>query len=171
MDESAARGTPVPARLGGYTRTAGVRDAVANDAAMDTSRISQGEMIAGIGGLGLFLFLFLDWFGPLNAWQTFDIMDVVLAIIGIGVAVVVAARAAGNAIDVPGGAMTIALAGFAATCIVLTFLLESDGRKFGIFLELVAALAIAYGGWQAMKGSRTRTATPPPAARTDTTIP
>ena len=140
---------------------------------MDTSRISQGELIAGIGGLGLFLCLFLNWFAGFSGWQTFDIVDVLLAIIGVGVAVVVGMRAAGNAIDVPGGASLITIAGFAATCIVLTFLLEAEERDFGIFLALAAAVAITYGGWTAARGGATTTTTaaPPPAARTDTTIP
>jgi hypothetical protein len=137
---------------------------------MDTARVSPAEMIAGAGGLGLFLFLFLDWFGPVNAWQGFDIVDVLLALIGLGVVVLVAARAAGTTVAVPGGTSTaIALAGFAATTVVLTFLLEGEERKIGLFLSLVAALAITYGGWAARRGTprtTTGTATTGPAGTT-----
>jgi hypothetical protein len=136
---------------------------------MDTSRISQGEMIAGIGGLALFISLFLNWFAGFSGWQTFDIVDVLLALLGVGVAVLVGARAAGNPIDVPGGASLVTIAGFAATCIVLTFLLEADERDLGMFIALAAAIAITYGGWTANRGAaRTHS---PAAARTDTTIP
>jgi TRAP-type uncharacterized transport system fused permease subunit len=135
---------------------------------MDTSRISQGELIAGIGGLGLFLFLFLNWFAGFSGWETFDIVDVLLAVIGLGVAAVVAARAAGTAVNVPGGPLAIALAGFAAVCITLTFLLEGDEREIGVFLEFIAALAVMYGGWQAARGPG---ATTRPPVHTDTTTP
>ena len=30
---------------------------------MDSSRLRTGEIVAGIGGLALFVFLFFDWFG------------------------------------------------------------------------------------------------------------
>ena len=133
---------------------------------MDTSRLSQGHLIAGAGGVGLFVFLFLDWFGPFTAWQAFDVVDILLAAIAVVVAGLIAARAAGNEIAVPGGPGAIALAGFAATFITLTFLLEGEERKIGVWLALVSALAITYGGWQALRGgtvSAPRTTAPPPA--------
>ena len=30
---------------------------------MDSSRLRTGEIVAGVGGLALFVFLFFDWFG------------------------------------------------------------------------------------------------------------
>lgn len=120
---------------------------------MNTSRLSQGDMIAGGGAVALFLFLFLDWFGPVSAWEGFDILDLVLAAIAIAVIVLVATRAMGNDVSVPGGrAEAIFLLGFAATMIVLTFVLEGEERKIGIWLALLAALAITYGGWHARRG-------------------
>ena len=119
---------------------------------MDTNRLSPGDMIAGAGAIGLFLFLFLDWFGPVNAWQGFDLLDILLALIALAVIVLVATRAMGNELNVPGGRATaIALLGFAATMIVLTFVLEGEDRKIGLWLSLLAALAIAFGGRQALR--------------------
>ncbi|HEV2812426.1 MAG TPA: hypothetical protein VGW10_04160 [Solirubrobacteraceae bacterium] len=133
---------------------------------MDTSRISRGEMIAGAGGIGLFLFLFVDWASTVSAWEAFDVVDIVLAAIGLGVVALVAARAAGQNVAVPGGSGTaIALAGFAAAIITLTFLLESDDREIGLYLSVLAALAIVYGGWVASRGPvapRPATTAPPP---------
>jgi TRAP-type uncharacterized transport system fused permease subunit len=140
---------------------------------VDTSRLSQGDLIAGAGGIGLFIFLFLNWILEASAWEVFDIVDILLAAIGLGVVALVAARAMGNDIRVPGGAGAVALAGFAATMIVLTFVLEGEERGIGLWLSLLAALAITYGGWQAMRGhaGHTHHATttpgpppPPPAA-------
>jgi len=138
---------------------------------VDTSRLTQGDMIAGAGGLGLFLFLFLDWILEASAWEVFDLTDILLAIIGIGVLLVVAARAAGTEVGLPGGPAAIALAGFAATVIVLVFIFEGEERGIGLWLSLLAALAITYGGWQAARGgvrpahhATTSPPPPPPAA-------
>ena len=132
---------------------------------MDRNRLSPGDLIAGAGAIGLFLFLFLDWFEPASAWELFDILDIVLAAIAVAVIVLVAARAAGNDIDVPGGRATvIALLGFAATMLIFTFVLEGEERKIGLWLAFLAALAITFGGWQALRdrvGPHTTTATTP----------
>lgn len=127
----------------------------------------MGELIAGASGLALFLFLFLDWFGPLNGWQLFDFMDIVLAVIGLGTAAMVAARVAGTQVNLPGGpTMVMGLEGFAAFWIVVTFLIEGDERKIGLWLALLASIGIVYGALTAMK-ARPAAATPgapPPAA-------
>ncbi|MEX2193882.1 MAG: hypothetical protein WD844_01230 [Thermoleophilaceae bacterium] len=126
---------------------------------MNTSRVSTGELIAGAGGLALFLFLFLDWFGPLSGWQLFDFMDIVLAVIGLGTAALVAARAAGTDVNAP---TAIGLAGFAAFWIVLTFLIEGEERKIGLWLSLLASIAIVYGATTVVKGKPAAAAPGPP---------
>ena len=140
---------------------------------MDTNRLSPGDLIAGAGGLGLFLFLFLDWIVESSAWKIFDFTDILLALIAVVVIVLVATRAMGNEINVPGGRATvIALLGFGASMIVLTWLFEGEERGIGLWLSLLAAFAITFGGWQALKdhtGPRTTAHTPsapppPPAA-------
>lgn len=134
---------------------------------MQTSRVSTGELIAGASGLALFVFLFLDWFGPLNGWQLFDFMDIVLAVIGLGTAATVAARAAGTEINLPGGPTTVmGLEGFAAFWIVLAFLIEGDERKIGLWLALLASIGIIYGALTAMKAgpAAATPGAPPPAA-------
>jgi hypothetical protein len=129
---------------------------------VDTSRVSTGELIAGASGLALFLFLFVDWFGPFNAWEIFDVMDILLAIVGLGTAAVVGARLAGTQVTLPGGrAIAIAVAGFAAEMMVLTFLLEGEERKIGLWLGLIAAIGITYGG---LRATREPVATQPPPA-------
>src|SRR3954453_4888621 len=44
----------------------------------------------------------------------------------------------------------LAVSGIVASSIILTFVLEGDGRKIGLYLAFLAALALAYGGWRGM---------------------
>ena len=78
---------------------------------LDAGRLSRGELIAGISGVALFIFMFFSWFGvagagevldqaadlgividldtSANAWQAFDFIDLVLlltVIVSVGVA-------------------------------------------------------------------------------------
>lgn len=135
---------------------------------METSRVSTGELIAGASGLALFVFLFLNWFEPgANAWELFDFMDIVLAVIGLGTAATVAARVAGMQVNMPGGPTALmGLEGFAAFWIIVTFLIEGEGRKIGLWLSLLAAIGIVYGALTAMKArpAAATPAAPPPAA-------
>ena len=153
---------------------------------MDTSRISFGEMIAAAGGLLLFLFMFVDWYGVevdiagfeasdgFNAWQAFSFIDLLLflaAMVAIGITV---ARAAGAlpALPIPAGQI-VAIAGAIAVLLVLFRLIVTPGggdiagdefdvtRKIGVFLGLIAAGAIAFGGYTSMN-ERTGEAGPPP---------
>jgi hypothetical protein len=55
-----------------------------------TRRIEAGPLLVGIGALVLLVSLFLDWYQPsVTAWAAFEVLDLVLA--ALGVAAVVAA--------------------------------------------------------------------------------
>ncbi len=165
---------------------------------MDTSKVGVGEMIAGISALALFIFMFLPWYGidavggfgvsdlggDLSAWEAFSFIDILLFLAAVAVIGVVLASAAGSDVDLPAPTgQIIAIAGGVALALVLFRLIfapdldtggfEVDvdlGRKFGIFLGLIAAAGMTYGGWRAMNepvaasGGSTGAAPPPPAA-------
>ena len=140
---------------------------------MDTSKISFGEMIAGVGGLLLFLFMFLKWYGVEadgvelvagNAWESFGFIDLLLFLAALVAAAVAALRAAGKlpALPIPAGQI-VAIAGAVAVVLVLFRLIFTPGggeevagvefdvtRKLGVFLGLLASAAIAFGGYTAM---------------------
>jgi hypothetical protein len=127
---------------------------------MDLNRMSQGEKIAGAGGLALFICLFLPWFGDVSGWEgqsSTDIYMLITAVVAVGTAVT-----AGKGVDLPGISMNGAtmLLGAVAT-ILLVWLIVFDfpsgvSRGIGIILALVAAAAIAYGGYIAAGGTRGR---------------
>ena len=121
---------------------------------MNLSRTSTGQRIAGIGGFLLFIFLFLPWFGEggieLSGWEGQSSTDVYLLITAI---VAVAAGLAGpTGLLVPGltlnGAAAL-LGGVATIQLLWLTLFDGDDRQYGMYLSLLAAIAIAVGGYLA----------------------
>ena len=55
-----------------------------------TRRFEVGPILVALGALLLLVGLFLEWYGPLNAWEAFEVVDVLLAALAV-VALVVAA--------------------------------------------------------------------------------
>lgn len=146
---------------------------------MDAARVGRGEMIAGISGVILFIVMFFSWFGvpsevngistqlgvelanqagfdtSFNAWQSFDLIDLLMLITiiaAVGVAVA-AATARTVALPVAASAIVTGLGGL-STLLVLYRIISppSDAsRKFGVFLGLVLCALITLGGWMAMQ--------------------
>jgi len=147
---------------------------------VDTSKLSFGEMVAGVSGALLIIFMFiLDWWGydvgsggvevsaGASAFQWLSFLDIVLFLIGaiaVGLAV---ARATGNMpndLPQPPGLIVTAAGALAVLIILFRILVPGDGpagdlgglsdldatRKIGAFLGLIAAGGITFGGWTAM---------------------
>jgi hypothetical protein len=55
-------------------------------------RLEFGPILVTVGALLLLVSLFLDWYGPLNAWAAFEVVDVLLAALAV-IALVAAAGA------------------------------------------------------------------------------
>lgn len=139
---------------------------------MDTSAVGRGEAVAGFAAVALLLIMFIfDWFGfggaidtgfgtidvggGFNAWESFGLIDIVL-FLTIVAAIAVAAMAASGAgagLPVAGSAVVTGLGGL-STILILYRILDTpgnSGREIGVFLGLIAAAAITYGGWMAMQ--------------------
>jgi len=158
---------------------------------MDTSKLSLGDQIAAASGIALLIALFLPWYGvdvevagfsaseSVSAWEALGFIDILLflvAVVAIGVPV---ARAMGSLPDDVPGALLLLAAGGLGLLLVLFRLIDIPGpdvpeaagnaiefgRKFGLFLGLLATVGITYGGWRANAESpagTTPAATPPP---------
>ena len=152
---------------------------------MDASRLTVGDAIAGVGGLALFLFMFVGWFdvdlveiqvpgGPtvtgsgesIDGWGSFgfplDLLVFAAALAAIGQAIL---RATEN--DPPWrGELLLAAGAFAALLILYRVIDPPDAvdvsRKLGLYLSLLGALAIAAGAYVALSetpsGARRRPA-------------
>ena len=44
-----------------------------------TRRFEVGPILVALGAILLLVSLFLDWYGPLSAWEAFEVVDVLLA--------------------------------------------------------------------------------------------
>jgi hypothetical protein len=158
---------------------------------MDTSRLTPGDISAGVGGIVLLISLFLPWYGVsvnvagfsasenASGWEVFSTIDIIL----FAIAVVAIALVALKALDqVPAETpVPLILLGLGALAVLLILyrLIDSPApsdlpdevdvsRKIGIFIGLIGAAGIAYGGWRAnMEAPRAQPAPvtqQPPAA-------
>lgn len=139
---------------------------------MDVNRLSTGEKIAGVSGVLLFIFMFLDWFSVSvgngfysatggNAWDWLDVIPIIL-LIAIVAAVGVAVVRLTDAVFEPAISMNavVAVLGAISVLLILYRIISPPDSGFseidvspavGIFLGLVAAAGIAFGGYRAMQ--------------------
>lgn len=147
---------------------------------MELDRLSIGEKIAAVSGVLLFVFMFFDWYGVEvsgvggftgsisgaggSAWDALDVIPIFLMlaiVVALGVAIV---RLTDADLEPPVSmnAVVAALGGLAVLLILYRIVDKPGGGDFGgvavgltlkpgIFLALIAAAGIAYGGWSAMR--------------------
>ena len=136
---------------------------------MDVNRLSQGQMIAGVSAVLLFIFSFLPWFSlsgllaqaggskNFNMWEAENPLDIYLLIV-ILVALVPALLAlTGGGGDSPMAPFVTAMLGGIGTLLIFYQLFDHgffDGSfsiKIGMILGLIACGGIAVGGYLSMQ--------------------
>ncbi|HEU4905557.1 MAG TPA: hypothetical protein VFT19_05515 [Solirubrobacterales bacterium] len=147
---------------------------------MDLDRLSKGERISAVSAVLLFVFMFLDWFGVKvenvpgfsgdisggggSAWDALDVIPLFLMlalVVAIAVAVI-RLLDVDLELSISLNAVVAALGGLAVLLILFRILFPPDFDSFGgvgvdatlrvgIFLGLLAAAGIAYGGYSAMR--------------------
>ena len=123
---------------------------------MDFSRLRQGEIVAGIGGIALILFLFFDWFEGTSGWSAYggDVTGFIIALAAFTAVKFTGLAAMGKRLNipVPRGGITLVLGTLAVLIIIWSiFVTEGEDIKFGLFLGLAAAVAIAVGALMALR--------------------
>ena len=138
---------------------------------MRLDRLRGGDLLTGVGGALLAIALFLPWFGKVNpfcvpfpgyscgrnfdALQAFGFTDLVLiltAVSGLAVAFF-AGRGEKTDWQITSAALTVPVA-LLASLLVLYRVFEPVGKldtRFGLYLGLVACLAVTCGAWEAMR--------------------
>jgi hypothetical protein len=143
---------------------------------LDSSRLRTGELVAGIGGVALFVFLFFDWFsgggftGNLDGWDGLgaDVTGFVVfltSIAGVSLALLAMNGLRMN-LPVPRGGFTALLGTLSVDIIIWRFFANPGDLKIGIFLGLAAALAIAIGAVMALREDGFELVVPVPGGRT-----
>lgn len=155
---------------------------------MDTTRLSQGQMIAAVSAVLLFIFMFLPWLGfdkpegvdlenSFNAWQATQSLDVYLFILILAAVVPALLAMGGNVTQLPFvGAATTFLLALLGVILILVLILDPNpfggnidislDVKIGLWLSLLATGGIAVGGYLAMQDEAYGgTAAPPPTDR------
>lgn len=147
---------------------------------MEADKLSTGEKISAVSAILLFVFMFFDWFGAKvsgvpgfsgsveggggSAWDALDVIPLFL-MLAIVVALAVAVIRLTDADIEPPVSMNAIVAGLGglAVLLILYRIVDPPGGeslagvsvditlKFGIFLGLIAAAGIAYGGYSAMR--------------------
>src|SRR5204862_3174778 len=102
---------------------------------MDISRLRQGEQIAGVSAILLFIFMFFDWFGVKvsgggisissqsggNAFDTMDIIPIFLILAIIATLAMVVVRASDSEVNLPISLSVIAAALAALATLLILF--------------------------------------------------
>lgn len=134
---------------------------------MDLNRLSQGEKIAGAAGVALLIVMFLPWYGSggfnFNAWESFSYTDLILFLAGVSGLALALVAASDQELGLPVALSTVVAAlGALAVLLVLFRIFNTPGegnadvgRDIGIFLGLVAAAGVAYGGYLGMQDEAT----------------
>jgi hypothetical protein len=147
---------------------------------MELDRLSIGEKIAGVSAILLFIFMFLDWFGVEvsgaagfsgdvpgaggSAWDALDFIPIVLIVTVVAALGLAVLRLTDSTYEPPVPASTVvAVLGAISVLLILFRIIDPPSfgdfggvsydatLKVGIFLGLISAAGIAYGGYSAMQ--------------------
>src|ERR1044072_8387985 len=127
---------------------------------------SYGEWAAAICGLGLLAVMFAGWFTPgpntstLDAWESFSVTDIVLAVIAVTSILIAAVSLAGRSVSLPaaGSAITSLLSAGAIPSLLplpaplaIVFRIAAPPqdyhREAGIWIALFWSLGLAVGAY------------------------
>lgn len=53
-----------------------------------TRRFEVGPILVALGAIMLLVSLFMDWYGPLTAWEAFEVVEVLLAVLAVAALVI-----------------------------------------------------------------------------------
>jgi hypothetical protein len=147
---------------------------------MEVDKLNTGEKISAVSAILLFIFMFFDWFGVEvsgvpgfsgsvsgaggSAWDALEVIPIFLMIAIIAAVGVAVIRLTDADLEPPISlnAIVAALGGLAVLLILYRIIDTPGGGSFGgvsvettldfgIFLGLIAAAGIAYGGYAAMR--------------------
>jgi hypothetical protein len=132
---------------------------------MDLRRLRPAEWVLTAGAAALVVSLFLPWYGlgrvgaTFTGWESFAAVDVILAACAAVALVAVFLQATQQTPALPVvGSVAATWAGIAALVIVALNVFDRPDRfadtRYGAWIGLAAAVALAGGGWWATRDER-----------------
>jgi hypothetical protein len=146
---------------------------------MEIDKLSTGEKVSGVSAILLFVFMFFDWFGVEisgqgtsisvpeaggSAWDALDFIPIILLITIVVALVGVGLRLSDSDYEPPISLnAVVAVLGGLSTLLVLFRIVSPPSfgdfggvsvdatLEFGVFLGLITAAGIAFGGYKAMQ--------------------
>jgi hypothetical protein len=137
---------------------------------VDVNRLSQGQMVAAVSAILLFIFSFLPWFSlsgllaeaggskNFNMWEAENPLDIYLLVVILVALFPAVMTLTGGGVEGGGLAgMAASLLGGLGTLLIFYQLFDHnffDGSfsvKIGMFLGLIACAGIAVGGYLSMQ--------------------
>jgi hypothetical protein len=136
---------------------------------LDANRLSQGQLVAALSAIVLFIISFLPWFGipsvtsvggvsvgggDFNLWEAENPLDIYLLIVILVALAPALMGLLGDGADAPMAAMATTLLAGVGTILILYQVFDTPGitdRKVGLFLGLIACVGIAIGGYLSMQ--------------------
>lgn len=125
-------------------------------------RVQPSDWVTGIGGLILFISVFLDWFkfslggigmsgvGGASGVDATKLCYLIalLALVVIAVVILRVVEVDLDAIPVPMAVVVMAAGGLSVLIVVLRMVIHQDflSLSYGIFIALIAAIAVVVGG-------------------------
>jgi hypothetical protein len=133
-------------------------------ATTETGQPGWGPLVTGAGGALMIISLFVPWSGvegqEFNGWETWTALDIFFLIVGV---VAIAAALTGGRIGLFRPDMSLNgaadLLGVVSTVLMLWLVLiefqEFADREIGVYLTLIASIAIACGAgdWRIFQGA------------------
>jgi hypothetical protein len=141
---------------------------------MDLSRLSTATKVITGAAILLLILMFFNWqqvcyasiCGGLTGWHGF--VGVVLGLLVIALIAWEVVKILGvelPTLPVPAATIELAVTGGVVVFVILKFLTANEARRWWVqILGLLAAAAIAWGGWQRMSGASDAPAASPAAA-------
>jgi len=137
---------------------------------LDANRLSQGQLVAAVSAIVLFIITFLPWFsigGPevsvggttiggssnLSLWKAENPFDIYILIVILVALVPTALVAFGGGGESPLAPVATALLGGVGTILIVYQLFDHGdfSLKIGFFLGLIATAGVAVGGYLSMQ--------------------
>ena len=133
---------------------------------MDLRRLRSGELVTAFGAAGLFVVMFLDWFGGRPAWSTLTVGRVLL-VLTIALAttlVVLTLRRRAVSMTMSSATITIGVGSVTLLLVLYRVLIDEPGRNGlvsvdgGAYLGLLALIVLLAGVWRTIADERTHAA-------------